>query len=462
MEEAEHHYQAHLKNDPDSHIAWHGLAKIHLLNKNPEKAAEYLWRAVMASKNNIELVNDLIDLLIKLADFDRAIVVCQSAIARKPEDVRAYLALSALLIEKNQPARARQVLEGGIGRKPLFSQPCLRRPAAKILKMRGIQNAFYTLGISRNGRPNLKLRGGNYSSRYLWNSSRFTTHNLWVLNNNIMDLPGIPEHDVLVNTIADPDIERQSLETLSRYIDQRNDRPVINHPDHVLLTTRDSNYRRINRLDGFVFGKTMRVQLDQNDEFDGALFFKKENYELPVILRRTGTHTGRTVIKADTMEQAEAFFREQAGEEIYVIQYVENLFREKYHRKMRLFFIDGQPYPVVHHIDDHWNVHGSNRRTLMEPNGWMTEIEKSYLNDPRGYLGADIFERLQSLPALVQLDFFGVDFTVTDDGRILVFELNPAMRHSFDHADNFEYLRPYTQNVTDAFQKMITDRASLP
>jgi hypothetical protein len=60
---------------------------------------------------------------------------------------------------------------------------------------------------------------------------------------------------------------------------------------------------------------------------------------------------------------------------------------------------------------------------------------------------------------VAKLDFFGVDFNVLDDGRILIFEMNPAMRHSFEHAQNFPYLIPHAQRITDAFQAMITSRA---
>jgi len=56
------------------------------------------------------------------------------------------------------------------------------------------------------------------------------------------------------------------------------------------------------------------------------------------------------------------------------------------------------------------------------------------------------------------LDFFGIDFTITEDDTFLIYELNPTMRHSFDHAYNFSYLRQPDQNITDAFNDMIEAR----
>ena len=64
-----------------------------------------------------------------------------------------------------------------------------------------------------------------------------------------------------------------------------------------------------------------------------------------------------------------------------------------------------------------------------------------------------------SLYDLVRLDFFGVDFTVTDASELLIYEMNPVMRHSFDHARLFPYLRPHLQRITAAFRDMVELRA---
>ena len=105
-----------------------------------------------------------------------------------------------------------------------------------------------------------------------------------------------------------------------------------------------------------------------------------------------------------------------------------------------------------------WNVHGGNRRIIMRNKEWMMAEEKSFLSDCRGYLGPDRFNILSGLNEIVGLDFFGVDFTVTGDGTILIFELNPVMRHSFEHADHFPYLTPYMVYISAAFGRMIAGK----
>lgn len=205
--------------------------------------------------------------------------------------------------------------------------------------------------------------------------------------------------------------------------------------------------------------KTHRIAAENANKKGVIKHFEEQGFEFPVILRETGTHTGRSVIKAGTTRELSAAAEELAGSELYLIQFIENLFHHKYHRKMRFFCIDGALYPVVLHIDEDWNVHGSNRKTLMAQHEWMIAEEKSFMADPKAYLGDENYQRLQQLQGLVELDFFGIDFTIMDDGKILIFEMNPAMRHAFDHAANFKYLIQPMTRITQAFQNMIDQKS---
>ena len=113
---------------------------------------------------------------------------------------------------------------------------------------------------------------------------------------------------------------------------------------------------------------------------------------------------------------------------------------------------------MVCHIDRVWNVHGDNRKDVMLQHKWMMEEEARFASDCKGHLGADAYQALHAIHGVIGLDFFGIDFTVRPDGSILVYELNPAMRHSYKHAKNFPYLQPSLDAITQAFNRMILDR----
>ncbi len=329
---------------------------------------------------------------------------------------------------------------------------------ASILRLRGIQNAYYTLGKSQNQRPTLKLSGGNFSDVHLINRRKYTIINFFIMDGNLLRYDGIPDHDIIVNSISDPDVERESLETLTEFIKANPRVPVINNPGRVLETTRDNNHRRLGHLPGIQFPRTVRVTRRDMDERGADDPVERNGFAYPVVLRGAGSHTGRTFARIANQREMSQYLNETEGADIYVAEYVESPFREKYFRKLRVFFIDGDIYPVVCHIDTTWNVHGGNRRAIMRNCEWMMAKEKSFLSDCRDYLGPDRFEILPGLNGMVGLDFFGVDFTLTGDGAILIFELNPAMRHSFEHADNFPYLTPYMAEISAAFGRMIAGK----
>jgi len=48
-----------------------------------------------------------------------------------------------------------------------------------------------------------------------------------------------------------------------------------------------------------------------------------------------------------------------------------------------------------------------------------------------------------------------VDYTVRQDGTLLIYELNASMRHSDSHSRNFPYMQPSIERITAAFGEMI-------
>ncbi len=416
-------------------------------------------RALALTPESSTLYSQFGSTLIRSGDLDRAANIFERAIELDPTHLPSYFNLSAIQKSRGNERNARRTLRAGVKRNPITVSTCVTEPRARILRLRGVQNAYYTLGQSRKGQHKLKLRGGNFSSRYFWDAADYTTISYLVLNNNLLHPNRIPKFDVVINTIADPDVELLSLQTAAQFLEHNPTLSVINDPTRVMESTRDNNYQRLLDIDGIEMGKSIRVPAKSSNKYDLTKLLEEHKFEFPVLIRETGTHTGRTFIKCDSLEEFVTAAEELSGAELYLIQFIENFFHQKYHRKMRFFSIDGKLYPVVLHIDATWNVHGSNRKTLMAEHDWMIEEEKSFMADPRAYLGDEIYQRLEKLPDLVGLDFLGIDFNVTEEGKILIFEMNPAMRHSFDHADNFDYLRPYMERVTNAFRDMIDSRA---
>ena len=83
------------------------------------------------------------------------------------------------------------------------------------------------------------------------------------------------------------------------------------------------------------------------------------------------------------------------------------------------------------------------------------EDERRFLSDHETYLGAKAYNALHAIRDTIDLDFFGIDFTLDSEQEVIVFEANAAMRHNFDHAGKFPYTRPHLERISCAFKAMV-------
>ncbi len=364
--------------------------------------------------------------------------------------------LSGALAELGDFDAARAVLRAYHRDHPLESIPARVGNGAPILKIAGGEGTYCRLDIGRGRRPRPFRRGGHFSTKGLLPKGRFPIRKWVIADNNINARADVPDSPLILNSIADPDIEPGPLDALAEYLRRHPEIPVINPPDRVRQTARDANARRLDGMPGVTFPRTIRFRRGTATPEAAARAVAGMGFDFPVIVREAGTHTGRTVALIRDDAELTAYFAGAKGETFYVIQYVEERFGDgSFYNKKRVFFIGGRLYPVVSHIDTVWNVHGFNRVAVMRVHPWMQEHERDFVEDPIRVVGAENYRRLEEIAALVGLDFFGIDFTVRRDGTLLIYELNASMRHSHDHARNFPYLKPHMIRISEAFAAML-------
>ena len=423
-----------------------------------EAATAIYRRAATARPDDARLFQKLGSALTRIGDLDGAATALGRCIGLAPHNARAGIFLSAVLRKQNRIRDSRLLLDSSVSKRPFTTSRCQGEAAARVLRLRGVQNAFFTLGHSRQGYLKTVLSTGNFSVRFLIDRQRFDMCEFLMANDNLLAVESLPAFDIVVNSVADPDVEPKSLRTLGEFMRHRRDIPVINPPDNVLKTTRDGNYRRLKDIDGVVFPKTVRLRATGASEAAVENFIRRHGFSFPVILRRPGTQTGKTASIVRNCSELAGKLRGNKRRDFYVIQFIEEKIKEEYFRKMRFFCIDGKLFPVVCHIDKTWMVHGSNRKTTMKNHDWMVNEEKNFMSDPENYIGRNQYNILESLNDIMGLDFFAIDFNLLEDGRLLIFETNAAVRHSLDHARDFPYLTPHMNEVSRAFDTMIVDK----
>jgi len=386
------------------------------------------------------------DTLRRKEKLTRAASSLRKALELQPDYIDAFIALSAIEETTGNHDQARKTLLEGMSLRPYYTEICPGKALARTLLFFGLEDCRFRL----NENFNIKISGGHFLTTELLRRQKFTKNHYHITDENLLsDISSLPPHDLIVNTIACPDRERNSLEILSRYLRENAHAPLINAPKQVLQTTRNENYTRLHNMPGMTFPLTLRakrLRLFQTIEKSGLSF--------PIILRRVGTQSAVSTQKIETSDAIADYLDTTEGDEFYAIEFIDCRFKEKYFRKLRLFCIDGKLYPAVCHIDAVWNVHGGNRKTLMKKNPWMQDEEKHFLENYTAYIGIENRRRLESLHAIIELDFYGIDFTLMEDNSILIFELNAAMRHSFVHAETLPYLTPYLSKISDAFEAM--------
>ena len=119
--------------------------------------------------------------------------------------------------------------------------------------------------------------------------------------------------------------------------------------------------------------------------------------------------------------------------------------------------MDRRPYPYHLGISDHWLVHYA---TSLTPGDAALQAEElRFLQDPQGALGPEAWTAIAAVGARLDMDYAGVDFSLTPDGRVLVFEANATMLTHTESEPPLDRKNPYVERIISAFQALV-DRAA--
>lgn len=380
-------------------------------------------------------------------------------LALVPDHSEAAFNLAAIQVNTGRTEQGRALLTDFLSQYPVMNQvPGPNADAPHVLKVRGFDRTQVTVAKSSVGWKT-KLRGGHFTTRFLTMDPDFSVSTFTIAGQNLRDDTLVPPYDLLLNTIAEPDVEGRSLESLSRYLARHPETAVINRPERVFETARDRNYQRLQGLKGVRFPRTLRLNTAYRRRDEVPAEIAKLGFQPPFIIRVAGTQTARSTELIHAPADLEQYLEALHGAEFFLIDYHPIYWKGTLFRKLRLFHIDGAFYPVVCHLDHYWNVRGDNRKELMRVDEELMGEERRFLADWKSYVGAANVDCLERVADLLGLEFIGIDFTVDAEGQLFIYEVNPAMRHSFDHAKNFPYKMPYDLATSKAFQDMVSKYA---
>ena len=381
--------------------------------------------------------------------------------AQKPDpgfDVPYFL--SALATRGNEDAKAAALLENAAAARPFLKAG---RESLKpvVLKVRAFEGTKVKFRFADDGAIKTRLVGGQISTKYWIDKARFHI-TLGNAANLAFSGANLPRFDVLFNAISDVDASPNALLGLEGFIANHGVTRVINEPAALRRSTRDNIAKLANASPHLRSGRTNRYLGSALLDVSKLVKEIKSELTFPLLVRSVGTHTGSTLSKCDTdTALRESLEGLSSKRDLYVTEFINVANEQGVFHKIRGFYIDGDLYPVHLLRAEHWEVgRRGDRLKIMSEQTWMQEDEASCLNDLAAYLGATHHSALLAFLSDIGLDFCGVDFAVGPDGKLVIFEANPAMRHHYDHVKTAPYIKPAHDRASEAFNQMISVRST--
>lgn len=482
-----------LKKSPSHNFGLHYFGLLSILQQLFEQGLEPMNQAMIASSNNktirdnhlmaarfaiskqqyltaisllevateyhptdIEIIPLLAKLYLLQAKIKEAYRLLQTLPSNEDFSANYHLAISCQLLKK-QP-QASEAMEKSLRVFPLHAlgQQGNRGQCLKVLLCYSTDTIPFKPIINQHDVA-FSISGGHFDAPILLTQANIDLNRLFISDSKACQqaLANLDQYDLIINTISDAEIAQQSLQQLQKTLEKKT-YPIINSPASVLATSRAAVYQALKSVDNLLIAETQ--QLDIHPEPDLATE-QLASIPTPYLLRPLGSSTGIGLEKIDRAEKFTALFQSLTGQNINICPFIDFKSADGHYRKYRVFVIGGDILPEHCVVSNHWNVHSSSRLTLMLESEIYRAEEQSFVEDIRSVLQPYHIEAINSISKLLQLDYFGIDFSFTPSGELLVFEANSGMRVNPDYLKDFPYLRKPIEAIISRFQAMMRTKA---
>jgi hypothetical protein len=266
----------------------------------------------------------------------------------------------------------------------------------------------------------------------------------------------VPDHDVLLVAIAESEANRDLLPLVAQLVANW-PRPVINRPEKIAVLSRDGVCAALDGVDGMLLPRTIRTDRGSlgalaAGDIDVAQLLPGDAF--PLIVRPLGSHAGTDLDKVADVTELDAYLGRVGSEEFYLSRFIDYSGADGLFRKYRVVLIAGVPYICHFAISKHWMIHYLNAGMAESPEKREQEAECMLHFDQE--FAARHRAALAEINRRIGLDYVGIDCAETQDGQLLIFEIDNAMIvHGMDPVDMFAYKKPIMQKVFTAFRALL-------
>ncbi len=283
---------------------------------------------------------------------------------------------------------------------------------------------------------------------FLIDFSTTTVHKLYLTDDGL--LPPIPAADLVFCAIGESDASTPLLGQADALVAQLGI-PCINRPQRILQTSRTGILETLSTCSELALAPTRRCSRDE-------LLAEVRAHKETLLIRPVDSHAGLGLERFPAGEEREehvrAYLERITAEYYYVAPFIDYKNADGYYRKYRVICVDGEPYPFHLAISDKWMIHYYN--APMRDHLWMREEEQRFLADLPSTMGTTACDALRAIARRTDFEYVGVDCSILPDGRLLVFEADPAMIVHHLGADGvFGYHVPYASAIYAALERLM-------
>lgn len=266
----------------------------------------------------------------------------------------------------------------------------------------------------------------------------------------------LPDHDVLFVAIAQSDYNMPLLKEIKTAIASW-PHPVLNQPDRIALLSRTQACELLQGVPGVMMPATVRIDrqiLECISHGVAPLSKHLEDGDYPIIVRPVDSHAGQGLDKIEDAAALDNYLQNRTDSEFYISRFVDYRGQDGLFRKYRIVLIEGSPFICHLGISGHWMIHYLNAG-MAESTEKRAEEEAVMATFDAGF-AAKHSAAFHGINERIGLDYLGIDCGETQDGQLLIFEVDSCMIvHALDSVELFPYKQPQMRKVFAAFRQML-------
>lgn len=399
------------------------LAEAYLRAERVEDAAGAAMSAIAGGRESAQLHYIVGRNLLASNKVGLAVESFHKALALDPEHVTSLVDIS----------RAKALLTDIVGarhaaRRALEIRPCVsvgsHAAAFRVAVLHEMKSGYFrgkNAGLSA-------YRSGNFPSQLEMEGAR--------VDHFAVDLTrtdqgfGDAQADIVLNNLVNGNVlQKEMAFDAARRACAAFDAPVVNPPEAAVKTTRQNTYDLLKDSDLYIFPSIMTFRAIGTDRRQSSDRIIAE-VGAPVILRPASSQVGGGAVLCRTEDEIRARVAGWAYGSLCAIRFYDCRDEGGNAVQYRICVLDGRFYPNRRNVAPTWHSHGGDREAMGWYENGFAAAEERFLDDPASVLGGAPETVLRPFLERLELDIFGVDFGVDQDGRVIIFETNASMNLS--------------------------------